>query len=128
MTVLHLPPRHLETPAYRRTQQDVIRFIYEREKLRQHGEHQPEWLEPYPGALLGDDLEAHALAALRQDATPELVERLGTPERILAQAHEHAASAAPRYPGYLGLWCELMDRIESDNALGKASADAFPRI
>jgi hypothetical protein len=125
LTIRHVPPRHLETPAYQRTREDVFRFIYEREKLRLHGEVKPLWLEPYPGALLGSDLESHAITALQPDAAPELVERLGSPEDIIARAHEHAASATSRYPAYATTWQELMARFEQDPSLRQAAAKAF---
>jgi hypothetical protein len=128
LTILHLPPRHLETPTYQRTREDVLRFIYEREKLRLHGEIKPAWLEPYPGALLGDDLEEHALAALQADATPELVERLGDPKSIVEEARQHAARNAPRYASHLSAWRELMIRIESDEALRDGAQDIFRQV
>jgi hypothetical protein len=128
MTILHVPPRHLETPAYQRTREDVFRFIYEREKLRLHGEHAPEWLQPYPGAMLGRDLRAQALAALQYDATPELIQRLGTPEAIVAQAQEHAEKAARRYSDYVGAWRELTLALERDSAMRQSAATAFPRL
>ena len=106
----------------------MFRFIYEREKLRLGGEDRPAWLEPYPGALLGQDVEVHALAALQPDATPEFVERLGSPESILAQAHDHAARNAPRYPAYLAAWRDLMARLDQDAAMRQAAAQALPPV
>jgi hypothetical protein len=122
LTILHLPPRHLETPAYQRTREDVLRFIYEREKLRLYSEVRPAWLEPYPGALLGDDLEEHALAALKAEATPELVERLGDPQSIVEDARRRAARNSPRYAAHLTVWRELMEKAD------RTIADAFPRL
>jgi hypothetical protein len=128
LTILHLPPRHLETPAYQRTREDVLRFIYEREKLRLYSEVRPAWLEPYPGALLGDDLEEHALAALQAEATPELVERLGDPESIVEDARRRAARNAPRYAAHLTVWRELMTRVETDQAVRREAQGLFPRL
>jgi len=128
LTILHLPPRHYETPPYQRTREDVLRFIYEREKLRLHGEVKPAWLEPYPGALLGHDLAQHAAAALEMEATPELVERLGGPQSIVEAAQEHARRNAPRYPDFVKTWQDLMKRLEQDSALRQASAAVFPRL
>ena len=128
LTILHLPPRHLETPAYQRTHEDALRFIYEREKLGLHGEVRPAWLDPYPGALLGDDLEAHALAALEADAAPELVERLGDPRTIVEEARQHAARSAPRYAAHLSAWRELMTRVEADEDTCREARGVFPRL
>ena len=128
LTILHVPPRHLETPPYQRTREDVRRFMYEREKLRLQGEQRPAWLDPYPGAMLGEDLEDHAVAALQQEATPELVERLGSPESIVSQAHDHAVHNAPRYPACLAAWRDLMIGLEQDAAMRRAAGQAFPRL
>jgi len=128
LTILHLPPRHHETPAYQRTREDVFRFIYEREKLRLSGENRPAWLEPYPGALLGDDLMAQASAALEMDATPELTDRFGDPQSIVEKAQAHAARSAPRYSSFVAAWKELMTRIEKDASLRQNLAAAIPRL
>jgi hypothetical protein len=125
LTILHLPPRHLETPTYQRTREDVLRFIYEREKLRLHGEVKPAWLDPYPGALLGEDLEEQALAALQAEATPELVERLGDPQSIVDEARQRAARNAPQYAAHLTAWRELMTRLETDDALRRQAQGRF---
>jgi hypothetical protein len=128
LTILHLPPRHHETPAYQRTREDVFRFIHEREKLRMHGDPRPDWLEPYPGALLTDDLAVQALAALQMDASPELIDRLGDPEHIVTAAQQHARENAARYPEFLAAWRTLMERIGQTQDLRRAAAAAFPRL
>jgi hypothetical protein len=122
LTILHLPPRHYDTPLYQRLREDVFRFVYEKEKLRLHGYQRPAWLEPYPGALLGDDLVEAALSALQAEATPELVARFGEPEAIVAAAQEHAARYAPRYATFAQGWAGLMSRIAQDGPLRQALA------
>ena len=117
LTILHLPPRQHDTPVYQRMREDVFRFIYEREKLRQNGYNQPDWLDPYPGALLGDDLAENAQAALQTEATADLVARFGDPQTIVRQAEAHAAHFAPLYKGYTQLWGKMMTRIEQDEPL-----------
>lgn len=128
LTILHLPPRHLETPAYQRTRQDVLRFIYEREKLRLHGEVRPAWLEPYPGAMLGEDLEEQALSALENEATPEMIEVFGDPQAVVEEAREHVRRNAVGYPAYAEAWRELMSRVEKEAELRAAAAAAFARV
>jgi hypothetical protein len=123
LTILHLPPHHYDTPAYQRTREDVFRFIYEREKLRLHGQTRPAWVEPYPGALLGDDMAAHALAALSAQVTPELAERFGNPEAIVEEARDHALRDAGHYFEYQSNWQKLMDRIEQDDHLRNELSD-----
>ncbi len=117
LTILHLPPRQHDTPVYQRMREDVFRFIYEREKLRQNGFNQPDWLDPYPGALLGDDLIEYASAALQTEATADLVARFGDPQTIVRQAEAHAAHFAPLYQGYAQSWGKMMTRIEQDELL-----------
>ncbi len=123
LTILHLPPGHYDTPAYQRTREDVIRFIYEREKLRLHGYEKPEWLDPYPGALLGDDLPAQAVTALHALATPDLINKFNKPEDIPDQALAHARRNAPHYPAIQREWEALMTRIDKELSVRKELAD-----
>ena len=128
LTILHVPPHHYDTPAYQRTREDVFRFIYEREKLRLHGQTRPAWLEPYPSALLGDGMSAHALAALSAQVTPELAERFGNPEAIVEQARDHALRNAGHYFDYQSNWQKLMDRIEQDEHLRNELSDMIQSL
>ncbi|MFH1183416.1 MAG: hypothetical protein V1755_00040 [Chloroflexota bacterium] len=128
LTILHLPPQRHETPPYQRMREDVFRFIYEREKLRLDDEVKPAWLEPYPGALLGDDLKGQALAALETEATPEMIGRFGNPQVVVKEAEAHAERSAPRYPAFADAWRELMTRVAKDSSLRLASAAVFPRL
>jgi hypothetical protein len=125
LTILHLPPRQHDTPPYQRMREDVFRFIYEREKLRQNGYNQPDWLDPYPGALLGNDFLEHGLAALHAEATADLVARFGDPQTIVRQAEAHAAHFAPLYRGYAQTWGQTMIHIEQDQPLRRKLADAI---
>lgn len=125
LTILHLPPHHYDTPPYQRTREDVLRFIYESDKLRLHGYVKPDWLDPYPGALLSGDLVEQALSALGTQATPELIARFGDPQTIVEQAQAHAAHYAPRYPSFQQAWRELMARIEQDALLRHKLAGAI---
>jgi hypothetical protein len=117
LTILHLPPHHYDTPPYQRTREDAFRFIYELEKLRLHGYSKPDWLDPYPGALLDDGLVEQALSALETQAAPDLTARFGDPQTIIEQAQAHAARYAPLYPTFQQAWKELMTRIEQDAGL-----------
>ncbi|WP_456444939.1 hypothetical protein [Oceanithermus sp.] len=83
LAVRHLPPPKTH-PAWRRLREDVLRFVYEREKIRgQTGRPgtvrvRPEDFDPYPGAFLKDDLELKAERAAR--ALAEAYRREGDPE------------------------------------------------
>jgi len=103
MTITHLPPRHFEAPQYAKMRQDVIRFIYEREKLRLHNLSPDEFL-PYPGHLLNDGFIPAALEALHAVATPEMVSKFGTPEEIITLAKVHAKKYVLEYETFSAYW------------------------
>ena len=128
LTILHLPPKHYDTPIYQRMREDVFRFIYEHEKLRLHGHVAPDWLDPYPGALLQGNLIEHALSALQAEATPALVAHFGDPRTIVEQAQAHAAHDAPRYQRFVQEWGQLMTRIEQDAPLRCELAASIHRL
>jgi hypothetical protein len=62
LSIKHLPPPKAH-PAWRQLREDIIRFMYQREKLRSQKEVPgmtkllSEQLDPYPGRFLKDDLE-----------------------------------------------------------------------
>ncbi|MFC1678855.1 hypothetical protein ACFL2T_01360, partial [Elusimicrobiota bacterium] len=62
LAIRHLPPPD-PRPEWQGLRQDMERFIYEREKVRQAGLDARE-LDPYPGELLGDDLKTRASRTL----------------------------------------------------------------
>jgi hypothetical protein len=128
LTILHLPPRQHEASPYQRMREDVFRFIYEREKLRLHGQALPDWLDPYPGVLLRDDLIEQALSALQGVAAPEQVECFGDPQTIVEQAITHAAHTAPRCQEFQQEWGQLMDRVERDASLRHELAASILRM
>lgn len=83
LAVRHLPPPKTH-PAWRRLREDVLRFVYEREKIRGQTDRpgtvrvRAEDFDPYPGAFLKDDLELKAERATR--AFAEAYRREGDPE------------------------------------------------
>jgi len=103
LTITHLPPRHFEAPQYAKMRQDVIRFIYEKEKLRLHNLSPDEFLS-YPGHLLDDDFIPAALEALRAVATPEMIAKFGAPEEIIASAQDYAKKYALEYEAFSTDW------------------------
>ncbi|MBL7162299.1 MAG: hypothetical protein ISS57_06810 [Anaerolineales bacterium] len=120
LLITHLPPDAPDSshsaPSWSKLHQDVLRFVYEREKLRLAGA-DPAQFDPYPGRFLSDDVEEQALAALRTEATPEVTARFGSPEAIIAQAKRHAAEAAPRYFEFAARWPSLMEVVGRDTEL-----------
>jgi len=107
LTITHLPPRHYESSAYRKMREDVFRFVYEREKLRQAGVSAQEF-DPYPGLLLRDDLDQVAIAALQSVATPDQVALHGKPEEIVEQAQARTRPAMEAYASFREHWPALL--------------------
>ena len=91
--------------------QDVIRFIYEREKLRLHGLPADD-LSPYPGRLLSDDLIFSALEALRALSTPEMMKRFGTPEEIILSSQNYAQAKASQYSTFEKYWKKAINILK----------------
>ncbi len=111
LTITHLPPRHFEAPQYAKMRQDIIRFIYEREKLRLHNLSPDEFL-PYPGHLLNDNFIPAALEALHANATPEMIAKFGSPEEIIAFAKDYAREYAPNYDAFSTDWRKVVRLLE----------------
>ena len=111
LTITHLPPRHFEAPQYAKMRQDVIRFIYEREKLRLHNLASSEFL-PYPGYLLNDDFIPAALEALHATATAEMIAKFGSPEKIIASAQNYAKKHALKYEAFSTDWLKAVNALE----------------
>jgi len=107
LNITHLPPRQFESPQYAKMRQDVIRFIYEQEKLRLHNLSPDEFL-PYPGALLGDDFIHAALEALQRSATQAMIEKFGAPEDIIKFSQNYAKKYAPKYTQFSQNWRRAM--------------------
>ena len=103
LRITHLPPKQYDAPAYAKLKQDVIRFVYERAKVRAY-HIDPAQFDPYPGRFLREDLDAHALNALKQFATSTMLAAYGSPQEIFDQAHQHAEQALPLYETFRAEW------------------------
>ena len=115
LVVTHLPPPAYQSSNYGKLCQDVKRFVYERAKLQQAGV-DPAQFDPYPGRFLGDDLEAQALAALQELATPADEARYGTPDQVLAAAAQQT-ERVPRYAAATQQWAQCLATLEHDPLL-----------
>ncbi len=120
LTITHLPPHHFEAPQYAKMRQDVIRFIYERKKLRLH-HLSPDQFLPYPGRLLNDEFTASALAALHAVATPEMISKFGSPEETIIFAGAHAVEYAPQYTTFAAQWRTAIKVLRSQGIADKLS-------
>ena len=118
LTITHLPPEAHQTSPYTKLREDVIRFIYEREKLR-YENIDPNKFKPYPGHFLVDNLEFHARLALEKTGTSEDVAQFGSAENVLDHAKAHTQKYLPRYFNFRKMWPRLMDALENDSVLKK---------
>ncbi len=116
LPIIHLPPTHYDSSPYGKLQQDAIRFIYEREKLK-HSSVDPAYFDPYPGRFLRAGVAEHALAALRSAATPVDVEQFGLPWEIVTEARRHARVVAPHYAVFARRWPALLRDIGDNQQL-----------
>ena len=117
--ITHMPPRQYDVHPYAKLAQDVRRFLYEREKLRLARSERGEWeimeelfRSPYPGRFLADDVEEHALVALRALADEDAIHLWGTPEAIVEQAVERARALAPHYTAFASTWNTLISNLQ----------------
>ncbi len=128
LTITHLPPKAsagdpVTTTPYAKLQRDVLRFIYQRQKIRISQEHadlhplQAEDFGIYPGEFLKDDLDAQALEALKilrpEDADERFFPR---PEAMLELARERA-KRAEEYPAFNTSWKEILTVVDRDKEL-----------
>jgi len=128
LTITHLPPKAsagepLTTTPYAKLQRDVLRFMYQRQKIRvslQHPDLQPlgpEDFGVYPGEFLEEDLESQALEALRVLRPPDADERFfPEPERMLSLARERAKQVE-EYPAFNVSWKRVLEVVDRDEQL-----------
>lgn len=132
--IIHLPPEKwdkkmkafLKTGAFSKTnyyklEQDVVRFIYEREKIRECNDHHPELknvyidnLKPYPGDFFGERLIRDAMYALKYMYPAETKKLKISSEGFVNNALERARKLAPTYFSFNKKWVKLMKFIEKD--------------
>jgi len=128
LAITHLPPKAaagdpLTTTPYAKLQRDVLRFVYQREKIRISRQRadlhplRPEDFGIYPGEFLMDDLDSQALEALQVLRPPDADERFfPRAERMLETAHRRAR-LAEEYPQFNASWKKVLDAVDGDKAL-----------
>jgi hypothetical protein len=124
LQVTHLPPQAHPPSTYRKLSQDVIRFVYEREKLARAGVN-PARFDPYPGRFMRPDLEAHALTALESLAGTAEITDGGLPEDIMRQARSRAREAPSQYSAFAQRWACWMERLAQDQLLSECFRARF---
>jgi hypothetical protein len=129
-----LPPagRSYKDFDYAKLQQDVRRFLYEREKLRAAAAEgsfatlHAEQLNPYPGRFLEDDLEKHAVEALRIHRPSVFDINMLEPEAFVERALQFARQAAAGYLTFARAWPEAMEILGRDPALRHVARGILP--
>lgn len=132
------PVRHLPPPGssykdfdYAKLQQDVRRFLYEREKLRAAADTSlcaipSQELDPYPGTFLDDRLEAHALEALSRHF-PKLFDiSIQEPRALLRQARDYARQAAREFFAFTRQWPEAIETLGRDPVMRHVARSVLP--
>jgi hypothetical protein len=128
LSITHLPPKAaagdpLTTTPYAKLQRDVLRFIYQREKIRISQAHphlrslRAGDFGIYPGEFFKEDLDDQALEALRILRPPDADERFfPRPERMLDLARKRAKRAGD-YPAFNSSWKRVLEVVDGDEEL-----------
>jgi hypothetical protein len=119
LSITHLPPREFESSSYGKMKQDVIRFMYEREKIL-HGNLTFEEFMPYPGALLREDFTSLAREALALIGSSQDFAENGKPDEIIEDARRFTHVHLPRYFEFTEQWPNINPLIQKQTALLKS--------
>ena len=128
LTITHLPPPKSpddppNTSEYAKLQQDILRFLYQKEKIRLSLE-SPSVVSLetgdfgiYPGTFFREDVESQALEAL-QMLCPSGSEQghFLPPEQLMRQARERARRAGS-FLCFNEAWKQAMERLTDDPGL-----------
>jgi len=128
LSITHLPPKAsagdpLTTTPYARLQRDVLRFVYQRQKIRISREHaglhplQAEDFGIYPGEFLKDDLEAQALEALKALRPADADERFFPRPEVTLELARERAKRAWEYPAFNASWKEILTVVDGNKEL-----------
>jgi hypothetical protein len=116
LRITHLPPKQHDIPPYAKLEQDVLRFFYERAKVK-HYQLDSRLFEPYPGRFLYPDLDTQALHALQKSATPEMMSEYNSPEDVIAHAYSRVEQELPAYEEFRKQWPQWMVNTRSNNSI-----------
>jgi hypothetical protein len=120
----HLPPKK-HVPYWDKLRQDIVRFIYEKEKLNYFNRIELKSLEPYPAVFLKDDLEYRAVVtavnyakrALKRKDYQSYKESFRNVELVYKEAKLHAVIRAARYFEFQKQWVSLMNFVKKNKEL-----------
>ena len=119
LRILHCPPKggSYKDASISKLTQDVVRFIYEREKLltsqTEPGLHpvSPAQLMPYPGEFLDRDIDHDAVDALERAGYD------GSAREFVQQTHAGAHGRVEAYLEFRRQWPQLMASLHDDSAI-----------
>jgi len=128
LSITHLPPKAsssdpLNTSAYAKLQQDVLRFFYQREKIEVSRttagirELRPEEFGIYPGEFLRDDLERQALEALVSMRPEDADERFFPQPEVMIETAKQRARKARDFTAFNTAWKQVLAVLQSDREL-----------
>jgi hypothetical protein len=122
LRILHLPPTggSYKDVAYHKTLQDILRFVYEREKLHAASAMPglepltPADLWPYPGQFLTEQLDRDALEVLERihNELPD-TQRIDAQE-FMQQAHQRARAGVEQYWAFRQQWPIALQTLADD--------------
>jgi len=139
LTILHLPPSggSYQDVAYHKVVQDVLRFVYEREKLQawsEIGAVEPvtaEDLDPYPGLFLKSDLDGYAEEVIqriidRTSADQRVTLGLpNTPRELIRQAEARAGAGVESYRQHQEAWAALVGNVKRSGEIRSILEEAM---
>ncbi len=121
LSIKHLPPPKTH-PTWMRLREDIYRFIYQREKIKNQEKREemtrvmPEDLDPYPGCFLKSDLEKKIEQACRVLSEEYMAEgNIKDGEEAMNNIELSRTDAVPKYNPFQSLcgiqrkWQELME-------------------
>jgi hypothetical protein len=119
LNILHCPPKggSYKDASLSKLEQDVIRFIYEKEKLRASQEVPDlcpvtaEDLMPYPGEFLSGDIEEDACTALRSAGYP------GDERQFVQKVRDGARAKVLRYLSFRQQWPVVTEALSRDSTV-----------
>ncbi|UCF99153.1 MAG: glycosyltransferase family 2 protein [Spirochaetaceae bacterium] len=128
LSITHLPPKAstgdpVTTTPYAKLQRDVLRFVYQRQKIRisqQHPDLHPLRYEDfgiYPGEFLKEDLDNQALEALRILRPVDADERFFPEAEQMLQTARERAMRAEEYPAFNTSWKKVLEVVDGDQDL-----------
>ena len=136
LSITHMPPTGsagdpVTTTPYAKLQRDVLRFVYQRQKIRISQEHADlQLLEAgdfgiYPGEFLKDDLEAQALEALKTLRPADADERFFPRPEVMLELARKRAKRAEEYPAFNASWKEILTVVDGNKELKQGMQRRF---